>query len=227
MLFTSPILAGASGSVGGITASRNAGGPYFRTRAVPVDPGTSLQQAVRSAVGTLTSRWQDTLTGAQRAAWETYSNNVPLVGPLGNSRVVGALPMYIRSNVPRLQAGLPRVDDGPTVYNLGDFGTVSFSAISGTGGIVAYDDTDAWCDEDDSAMLLYVSQPLSATINFFKGPFRLTAQVDGDSSTPPTSPATPTLLQTFASGTKGVLRARVSRADGRLSSSQIVSVIAS
>lgn len=217
-----------SGSMGGITASRNAAGTYFRQRSIPVNPATAQQQAVRNAMSQLAAAWVSVLSSAQRAAWVTYSDNVPLTDKLGAQINVGGLPMYQRSNVPRLQAGLPRVDDAPTIFDLGDFTTPTLTvAVLATALQVSFDNSDAWANEDDSAMLVYGSRPVNASIAFFKGPYRLAGTIDGDSTTPPTSPATLTNPFPFVAGQRVFTQFRVSRADGRLSSVQRLTGVAS
>jgi len=117
MKFKSAIVTQASGSIGGLTAAHNKGGMYLRSRATPVNPQTAAQVAIRNAMSQLTTAWQETLTAAQRDAWRTYAENVLLPDKLGEPRNIGGIGMYIRSNVPRLQAGLARVDDGPVVFD--------------------------------------------------------------------------------------------------------------
>lgn len=219
MLFTSPVIASGSGSIAGMTFSRNKGGNYLRARAIPTNPNSSLQQAVRSAMSQLSVLWQDTLTAAQRLAWKTYAENVPLLNPLGQSRTVTALNMYIRSNVPRLQASLARVDDAPTTFNLGDYTSPSFAIDTANDEVdVTFDNTDGWANEDDSSMLVFGSVPNDPTIDYFKGPYQFLATIDGDSVTPPTSPAAIALPAAIVAGQRNFFRVIVSRADGRLSS---------
>lgn len=216
-------VATASGSIGGTTFSRNRGGPYIRTRAVPVNPGTTYQQTVRALVAELTSRWLNTLTAAQRAAWDTYAENVELPNPLGDPRNVGGLAMYVRSNVSRLQASAtsyPRVDSGPTVFNLGEFsfpdlGNASEAAQTAS---LVFNNADDWANEDGAGMIVYGSRAMNASVNYFKGPYRYCHKIDGDSVTPPTSPATITWPFPFLEGQKVYAAVRVTRADGRLSS---------
>lgn len=207
-----------SGSLGGITASHNRGGAYFRNRAIPVNPNTVFQQAVRGFLAALTSLWNDTLTVVQRAAWDLYALNVPLLDTLGNPRNVGGLGMYIRSNVPRLQVGLARVDDGPIIFNLGDFTNPSFDTFVAATEVfnVNFEDTDDWLDQDGSAMLISSSRSTNPTINFFKGPYRAVAPILGDSGTPPTSPVVTLAAFDIAVGNRTFIQTRVSRADGRL-----------
>jgi len=218
MLIKSPVIAAGSGSIAGLTASHNKGGLYLRARTIPTNPGTTLQTAVRAAMASLSVLWQDTLTALQRLAWETYAENVPLINKLGDPINVTGLNMYIRSNVGRLQAGLPRVDDGPSTFNLGEYTAPSFSIDTASDEVdVTFDNTDAWANEDDSALLVYGSSPKDPTINFFKGPYTLLDTIDGDSVTAPTSPAAIPLAQAIVAGQRNFFRIVVSRADGRLS----------
>jgi hypothetical protein len=57
-----------SGSVGGVTSSRNRFGQYKRARATPVNPRSAAQAQSRSRMSVNAALWR-TLTGAQRAGW--------------------------------------------------------------------------------------------------------------------------------------------------------------
>ncbi|KKM06452.1 hypothetical protein LCGC14_1743870, partial [marine sediment metagenome] len=48
MLFKSGLITQGSGSIGGLTASHNRGGMYFRARTIPTNPATSFQTVVRN-----------------------------------------------------------------------------------------------------------------------------------------------------------------------------------
>lgn len=222
MKFKGTIIGEASGSLASMTFSHNRGGQYIRTRAIPTNPNTPQQQAIRSLVGQLTSLWNNTLTVAQRLDWQTYADQVPLLDALGEPRAATGLNHYVRSNVPRLQAAEPRVDDAPTVFNLGDFTpTTMTNATEATQTFdIGYTAADDWANEDDAALLVYGSRPQNPSINFFKGPYRYAGKVQGDSVTPPTSPETVTSPFAFAAGQRLFARIQVSRADGRLSLSQ-------
>jgi hypothetical protein len=218
MLYKSSLISQGSGSVAGSTYSHNAGGMYIRSRSIPTNPNTALQQAVRNLMTQLTSAWQGVLTPAQRAAWAVYNENVPLLNRLGDSIHIGALPHYVRSNIPRMQAGLARIDDAPTVFNLGEFSALTFAATADDGKVaVAFENTDDWANEDDAALLMVCSSPQSPSINYFKGPYRYVGKVEGDSMSPPSSPTEFDSLRTLTAGQKLFCQARVSRVDGRLS----------
>lgn len=208
-----------SGSIGGITASHNRGGAYFRQRVTPVNTNTVKQQAVRGAMAQLSNFWGSVLTPSQRDAWNVYAFNVPLVDPIGEPRNVGGLGMYNRGNVARLQAALPRVDSGPIVFNLGEFTQPTGLAITTIGQTFDFDitNTDEWANEDDAALQVYVSRPTSVTRNFFKGPYRFAGQVLGDSITPPLASQTVPLPFFISPGQRVHVRFAATRADGRRS----------
>jgi len=219
MKFKSQVYTQASGSVGGLCYSHNRGGMYTRSRAIPTNPGSPQQVAIRGFVATLTSLWNNVLTPTQRTAWDTYAEAVPLLNALGEPINVGGLAMYVRSNVPRLQAALDRVDDGPSVFNLGEFTNPTWANVDATGGDgeLGYDNSDEWADETGSAMLILVSRGQNPAVNYFKGPYRFAGLVAGLTGTPPTSPETITLPFAVIAGQSVFAQVRVTRADGRLS----------
>lgn len=229
MLFK-PLLGGElSGSIGAITASHNKGGAYLRNRVIPTNPATAPQTVVRTLLGTLASFWTSGLSAAQRTAWEVYAANVPLLNPLGDSREVTGLNMYQRSNVPRLQNGLPRVDDGPTTFTLGTFTDPVINTLVAPNAVgISFTEADDWVTEDDAAMLIYGSRDTGFGINFFKGPYRkYEAQLLGDVGAPPTTPFAGVNPFVFTAGNKVFLKIAVSRADGRYSLVTRLTAIAS
>lgn len=220
MKFTSPIITAGSGSIAGLTASRNKGGNYFRARAVPTNPNTTYQQAVRTYMAGLVDDWTNALTSTQRDGWAVYALNVPKLDALGNLIFLTGQQWYIACNLPRLQAGLASVDDAPGIYNRGSYTEPSFTIDTANDEVdVAFENSDAWANEDDSAMLVYASRPQNPSINYFKGPYRYADLIAGDGTTPPTSPAAITLPFPVAANQRIFLRVQVSRADGRLSGS--------
>lgn len=219
MKFKSQVVTQASGSIGGTTYSHNRGGMYMRSRAVPTNPNSPQQQAVRTAVAALVSAWNNVLTAPQRLVWDTYAANTPVLNALGEPINAGGLGMYIRGNVPAIQAGLARIDDGPTVFNTGEYTEPVVGTISAAAGTMslAFTATDAWANEDGAAMLVLASRGQNPSINYFKGPYRFAAAILGDSTTPPTSPEVVTLPFAVAVDQKVFSQVRVVRADGRLS----------
>lgn len=227
-LIKSTMLASISGSLAGATYARNRGGAYVRSRTVPVNPGTEFQAAVRASLGTLAARWRDTLTPAQRAAWDNYALNTPRTNALGDPINIGGIGAYIRGNVVREQAGLAYVDDGPTSFGVPEVGEVTLTATTPSTLSVAYDASLPWADVNGAALCLYVSNGKSPALNFFKGPYRFASAVEGNAITAPTSPATPTwpYQNTFSVGQRLFLRAVVVDEQGRLSDDSLDTTLA-
>jgi len=214
--------AGASGSVGGVVYSHNRFGTYQRQRAIPTDPASSFQVAVRNIFSSLASRWVNVLTAAERAAWDTYAANTPVVDKIGQSIYLTGLNMYIRSNAPSINdASLSIIDTAPTVFTLGDLTAPVLS--QGLGNVsIAYDNSDAWAVTTGGALFIYSSRPQNPSINFFKGPYRFSTAVLGDTSTPPTSPEAiswSALPFSIGVGQKAFFKINALDSTGRLSAS--------
>lgn len=217
MKFTSALVTAASGSVGGLTASRNRGGMYFRARAIPVNPSSTQQQAVRTNLSSLAAGWTDDLDDAQRAAWNTFGVNTVVVDSLGAERQISGFNHWVRANALRLQAGLSVVLNAPTNFTGVSFGEPEIADwdLANQQVDVSYSNT-AWRTEVGGALLVYLSRPQGAGISYFRGPYRLAGVVLGASGTPPTSPATIDLPFPVVAGQQVFGYARAVRADGRI-----------
>jgi len=219
-LFKSGIIASASGSAGGYTFSHNRGGMYIRNRSIPTNPNSGFQQVIRAALVSLTSKWGEVLTEAQRDAWTVYADQVLIPNSFGDPRAISGIAHYVRCNVSRIQAGLTRVDNAPTIFNLGDVTQPTIAGLTPPAALtVAFDNTDDWANEDGGALLVYVAPPRPQSVNFFKGPYRYAGMIEGDGSIPPTSPAAITTPFAYSATTaqRCNVTIRCSRADGRLS----------
>lgn len=218
MKFKSQIITQASGSLGGTTFAHNKGGLYMRARSIPTNPSSAAQVQIRNAMSQMSTRWVETLTQAQRDAWDVYAENVTLTSKLGDQINVSGQNMFVRGNVPRVNAGLPVADNAPTVYDVGSFTDPSTAIDTANDEVdVTFTNTDDWANEDDAAMLVYASSVKNPTINYFRGPYILVGQILGDSVTPPTSPAAIALPGPTVAGQRTFFRLNVTRADGRLS----------
>lgn len=222
MLVESAIVSRGSGSVGGMTWSRNRGGMYVRSRATPTNPNSTFQQTVRSAAAFLAAYWSNSLTQVQRDAWDVYAENVELPNPLGAPRNVGGLGMYVRSNVPRIQCGVvgvARIDDAPTIFDLGTFTEPTVISCTAATDVVSvgYNNADEWAIADGGALFIFTSRPKNPGTKYFKGPYRLAATIEGVTATPPTSPEAVAAAFPFAVDNRVFVFARASTADGRLS----------
>lgn len=219
-LFKSQLVTQASGSIGGVTFTRTNSGMVMRARSMPVNPSTALQQAVRNATSLLAGRWSNNLTEEQRENWAVYAANITVKNKLGDSIKLSAMPMYIRCNVPRLQASLTAIDDAPTVLSLGDpvyQGEISQNPMTPFG--ITFTWTESTLTTEDS-VLVYASIARSSSINFFKGPYRYNGKAVGSAESIALAPN-----PTWVEGQKIFLRAQVAYADGRLSPSTTYSFV--
>lgn len=212
-----------SGSTGGLTASHNRGGYYFRNRSVPTNPSSDRQKLVRSALSELTSRWSAVLTSTQRADWDTYAFNTPINNALGDPVNVGGKGMYLRCNVPRRYANLAIgtslsiEDNGPTVFGLPGAIAEALSIDSATDEVeVSFDNTAGWATSVKGALLVYTSRPLAAGINYFTGPYQLGGAVEG-AAIAPTSPEDVAAAFPFAAAGRIAIRLVATFPDARLS----------
>lgn len=126
--------------------------------------------------------------------------------------------MYIRSNVPRIQSVTGRVDDAPTVFNLGEFSSPPITIDSLEDNIgVEFLSADDWASETGSYMLVYCSRPQNPSITYFKGPYRYCGKIVGVDGVPPLSPVNLPTPFNYEVGQRGFAMIRVTRVDGRLS----------
>jgi len=101
-----------SGSLAGQTSSRNRYGQYRRTRANPVNPSSTFQQAARTRLTTNAAAWR-LLTSEQRAAWDVLGSNITRTDSLGQTYTLTGAQAYASINGNNLAAGNVVVADAP------------------------------------------------------------------------------------------------------------------
>lgn len=227
MLIKGTIATAMSGKLGGVVASHNKGGAYFRALTIPTNPNSPQQIAVRNAVAFLSNFWANGLTADERRNWDTYAENVTITNRVGDQVNISGLAHYVRSNVSRIQASVARVDDGPPIFNLSQFSRtsmVNFSVATQVGDVEFGTDvlSDPWANVVGGFLFIFISRPQNNTINFFRGPYRLAAVVVGD-PTPPVSPVVVNVPFPFAGNQKLFGRAIAATADGRLATPRFMS----
>lgn len=219
MLYTSPIFAQASGSVGGLTFSHNRGGKYTRARVTPTDPSTALQQTMRAAMGVLAPFWGETLTQPERDAWDLYADNVTWINPLGETIFLTGQQHFLRVNTVRIQTGIAILSTAPSIFDLGTFTAPSIEdAISGppASAQLVFNPADAWANAVGGFMAFYAGRAQGPGRKFYRGPFRFGSSIAGD-PVPPTSPASITIPQVWPVGSLIWMQVRVIQVDGRMS----------
>lgn len=169
-----PALTGPmSGKLGGIVASRNRGGQYFRRRSTPVNPNSQLQTEVRANFATLVSYWNNELDDSERQTWALWAANTPRLDSLGQTHVLTAQNAFIGFNSLRIQASLSILKENTGAYNRGE--AISAASISYVNGPPVELDLALTYGANPSAAgvtLIYQGRPQNQTVNFYKGPYR-------------------------------------------------------
>ncbi len=230
MLFKALLGAELSGSVGGIVASHNKGGTYFRIRAIPTNPNTPQQQTVRNAFSLLSTQWFNVLTAAQRVAWELYAFNVKVLNRIGEQVNISGLSMFVRNNTARNAGNAGQVLDAPTDFTNSVFLSQLPSNATAAAQTVDFNFSNnplvaPWANEANSFLLTYLSRPQNLSIKFFKGPYRFAGFLQGD-PIPPVPPFVANAPFAFVAGQKLFWRQVITQADGRISDDSRGEVIA-
>lgn len=218
MLFTSPVYSQASGSIAGITYSHNRGGMYTRARVTPTDPSSGRQQTIRAAMGTLAPYWGETLSSAQRAAWDLYGANLPWINPLGQTIFLTGQQHFIRCNVVRVQHILGILGDAPEVYDLGTFTPPTIDSAKDDNTFeIGFDNTDAWANAEGGYLIPNAGIQQGPGRTFYRGPWRTMGSVNG-AGAPPADPAERTTsYPPLTVGNIVWIQCRIIQVDGRLS----------
>lgn len=208
-----------SGSIAGNTYARNRYGNYARARTKPVNPNTSKQVLVRAIIQTLTARWSQTLSAAQRAAWNLYADSVNMTNKLGETINLSGFNHYIRSNHWFARMGRTLVDDGPVVFELPETDpTMAVTISEATQDVtMTFDDALPWCSEDDAMLVILQSQGQNPQRNFFGGPYTGRSAKVGAAGVPVTSPLDYASITVVSELQRVWVKFRILRADGRLS----------
>lgn len=222
MKWTSSLVEKAGGKLGLYVALMNRGGMCFRTWVSPSNPNTSAQQGVRATMAELAVAWSDTLTQAQRDAWDVYAATLDYTNTLGVHYTVFGFNAYAAANAARMVAGLARIDAGPSVGGFaGGTPPVVTYDVTAQKVQVAYTNTDAWAGEVGGALTVRLCPiGFKQGIGFYKGPFLYLNLVAG-AATPPTSPALMTPPYTLVTDTQYAVSTRFLRADGRYAQESI------
>jgi hypothetical protein len=132
MKFRGTLGSDLSGKLGGIVASHNTYGSYFRRLVKPVNPKTAAQNAQRAAFSVVSEAWK-ALTTLQRATWnaQTYSHK----SRKGDTVTLTGQAYYIHLNTIRQRIGLSLISAPPSAgvaVTVSTPGTIVAHAANGT-----------------------------------------------------------------------------------------------
>lgn len=218
MKFKSALVSQAAGSIGGLTAQGSRGGMVLKARGLTTNRNSTRQNVSRASFAKINQRWVDTLTASQRDGWDVYAANVPRVNKLGDQTNISGKAHYTRSNVIRMNAGLAVVDDAPTEFTLDEPPILTFTSAGAGAQTVTYtyDTAQEWVTEDGAALICQLSNPHNRSATAFRFTFRLLNAVLGDSGSPPPGFVIAPATWRIETNNAYTLKARISRADGRL-----------
>ena len=113
----------ASGKMGGIVASHNRNGSYFRRHVVPVQSRTAAQRLVRNAFAAFSSAFKN-LTAAQVAAWNALGTSVTLKSKLGTTYHPTGQQLFVSCNKHLAMIGITtQLSNPPTIPSIPGFTT--------------------------------------------------------------------------------------------------------
>lgn len=216
------LISEASGKLGGIVFAHNSGGQYVRQFRVPTNPNTAAQQRARQDFGQASIRWRDTLTAAQRAAWDAIAPTITATNALGDTIQLNGQQAYVRASTIAALVGLADPAAAPAATGETPLGSLEIGDFENGLVTIGIGAAPPWAASANGRLLVFLGQQRSVATNFYKGPFRYLASQSGN-ATPVTSAEYSPLL---TPGGKYFLRT-VAYLDGRISQSEILSGIAS
>lgn len=170
------IFTNISGSIGGVTASRNKGGQYLRARTTPINPNTPAQQTARSRFTDANQGWS-ALTAAVKADWNDFAQIQTWTNALGDPIKLSGQQAYVGSFCELDSADLtpvtapPAPNTRPTALVIPVFAPVIATTDVGifTPGTLT----------STARYVIGVSPPLPPGITSYKGPYRIGATIAG------------------------------------------------
>lgn len=167
-----------SGSYAGVTSSRNRYGQYVRTRAAPVNPGTTFQTAVRARLATVAGLWRTT-SAIQQAGWRDLGAEIIRSDSLGSSYGMNGFGAFCMCNLNKLAAGDVTILDAPLYNPPGELLTMTLTMTTATMSL-AYTTTPLAAGD---RLFVFCSPQVSAG-RFFNGNYRLIAATAAAAASP-------------------------------------------
>jgi hypothetical protein len=129
-----------SGHIGGVVASHNTYGPYFRQRVRPVNPKTLAQQAQRSSIAAVSQTWRS-LDPSVIAEWAAAT--ISKTSRKGDKINLSGQAAFMNVNTLRRRMSLPIVSDPPTSTEVPAITTPTIAFTSATTLTITFAG-DAW-----------------------------------------------------------------------------------
>ena len=176
------VITGASGSVGGITAARNANGAYLRRKVKNVNRNTIPQQIRRNQFGALSRTWKG-LSPDMQQSWVQGVTAFPYRNKLNIASTYTGQQLYSKFNNQLIAIGEPALEYCPVGVTFDSIVVVNaqYNGMANTFLVNVKDTTnDEFTVPDGFTLVLFGTKPLSQGILAPKKPmFRFIQTVAG------------------------------------------------
>jgi hypothetical protein len=152
----------ARGSMGAVTASRNKGGAYFKTKVVPTNPPSPFSAAARASVGYLSEQWQTGVNATQRDAWAAAALSHPVADVFGLAIQLSGQQLFMRVNQRIYLYTGTYLDTPPADWTVANVISAVFTVDTSPVAVVFT------LDPDDGFYYVRMTPPLSVGIANFR-----------------------------------------------------------
>lgn len=166
----SAIVGDARKKIGGVVFTKGRTGAAVRRKVSPIQPRSQAQRNVRSNFTGFSKSWGSTLTGTQRAGWDSLATTYPRRDVFGQTKVLTGLQMYQSCNRNLASIGVAAIADAPLALSAGAPGTLTLVATAGVPALTVDYATDPTSDEK---ALVFAAPPMSAGRKFVGKRYRL------------------------------------------------------
>lgn len=170
-----PVVSDVRGSIGGTVFSRSRAGAFARIRTKPVFTPTAERDRYQSIMAWVYGYWHDTLTNAQRIAWNTLGDNTDFTNALGDTYHPSGYNLFLRTNALARRILEATVVVAPGAAT-GAHYPITYTAAAGP--VVKAEMEDAPAVQH--LILFWLSLPQPFTVYSYTGPFFRFAGLDAN-----------------------------------------------
>ncbi len=128
----------ASGKLGGVVASHNRGGQYFRQHKAPTQPRTAAQKLVRNQLQAFSAAFKS-LTASQVAGWNALGLQVTLKSKLGTTYHPTGQQLFVSCNKHLANIGVTtQLSNPPSIPSIPGFTTFTATPTYAAGVVTAF-----------------------------------------------------------------------------------------
>lgn len=162
------IVTDGRGKLGGQVFSKNRSGSYIRTKVTPVNPQTTIQQAVRASFGAFSQAWSG-LSASTILAWNEAVSSWSKTDIFGDLRNPTGKNLYVRLNQQLAVSLQASISTPPAKLEMVQ-GIVSAATVDATANTIDF--TGIYAGGDANVMI-FATPPLSAGTSYVKNKLRL------------------------------------------------------